>query len=90
MRAQVFVASYFDAWNHRDPRAVASHLAPGGYYRDVPENAKRTRTELVISLNTLFAEFPLRADSRNERPTKYARSGLSTAQFRGERTRSNY
>jgi len=60
MRAQDFVASYFDAWNHRDPRAVASHLAPGGYYRDVPENAKRTRTELLVTLRRFFAKFPLR------------------------------
>ncbi len=58
VRAQDFVASYFDASNHRDPRAVASHLAPGGYYRDVPENAKRTRGELIVSLRQFFAEFP--------------------------------
>ncbi|MDJ0709088.1 MAG: nuclear transport factor 2 family protein [Woeseiaceae bacterium] len=60
MRAQDFVASYIDAWNHRDPQAVASHLAPDGYYRDVPENIQQTRAELIVTLREFFTEFPHR------------------------------
>jgi len=60
MRATDFVESYFDAWNHHDPRAVADHLAAGGVYRDVPENIKSTHDELIVSLSEFFDEFPHR------------------------------
>jgi len=57
MRATEFVASYFDAWNHRDPKAVADHLAVDGIYRDVPENVQRTHDELIISLSGFFSSY---------------------------------
>ena len=57
MRASDFVDSYIDAWNHRDPHAVASHLANNGIYRDVPENARRNRDELIIDLTRFFARY---------------------------------
>ncbi len=49
MRATDFVESYFDAWNHRDPKAVADHLAADGIYCDIPENAQRTHDEVGIA-----------------------------------------
>jgi AraC-like DNA-binding protein len=55
MRATKFVESYFDAWNHRDPQAVADHLAADGLYCDVPENAQRTHDELIVSLSEFFS-----------------------------------
>ena len=55
MQANKFVASYFDAWNHADPKGVADHLAPGGIYLDVPEHARRTHDELIVRLNQFFA-----------------------------------
>ena len=56
MRATDFVESYFDAWNHRDPKGVADHLAANGIYRDIPENAQRSHDELITSLSEFFAE----------------------------------
>lgn len=52
-----FVASYFDAWNHRDPEEVATHLAPNGRYWDVPQNVERTHDELIEYLDRFFAAF---------------------------------
>jgi AraC-like DNA-binding protein len=57
MRAEKFVASYFDAWNHTDPEGVASHLTADGVYRDVPENTQRTHDELIVMLNESFTSF---------------------------------
>jgi hypothetical protein len=56
MHATKFVESYFDAWNHCDPKAVADHLAAGGIYCDVPQNAQRTHDELIRHLRKFFAE----------------------------------
>lgn len=55
MQAADFVESYFDAWNHSDPQAVADHLAVDGVYRDIPENSQRSHNELVTSLRAFFA-----------------------------------
>jgi AraC-like DNA-binding protein/nuclear transport factor 2 (NTF2) superfamily protein len=55
MRAAEFVESYFDAWNHRDPKGVADHLAANGIYRDIPENAQRSHDELITSLSDFFS-----------------------------------
>lgn len=55
MRATEFVESYFDAWNHRDPKGVADHLAANGIYRDIPENAQQSHDELITSLSDFFA-----------------------------------
>lgn len=55
MRATEFVESYFDAWNHCDPKGVADHLTADGIYRDVPENVQRTHDELIISLIDFFS-----------------------------------
>lgn len=55
MRAADFVESYFDAWNHRDPKGVADHLAANGIYCDIPENAQRSHDELITSLSGFFA-----------------------------------
>lgn len=60
MRADKFVESYFDAWNHSDPEGVASHLAADGVYTDVPLNLRRTHDELIVTLNDFFASFPHR------------------------------
>lgn len=55
MHATKFVASYFDAWNHHDPKGVADHLAADGIYRDVPEKVERSHDELIQSLREFFA-----------------------------------
>jgi len=57
MRATHFVESYFDAWNHRDPQAVAGHLMSTGTYRDIPENVERTQEELTASLRSFFSNY---------------------------------
>ncbi len=57
MHATDSVESYFDAWNHRDPEAVADHLAMDGIYRDIPENVQRTQDELIVSLNQFFSRY---------------------------------
>jgi AraC-like DNA-binding protein len=57
MQATDFVESYFDAWNHRDPQAIADHLADDGTYVDVPMNAQRTHDELIISLKDFFCTY---------------------------------
>lgn len=54
MRAADFVDSYIEAWNHRDPRAVAGHLARDGVYCDVPEHAHHCHDELVEYLREFF------------------------------------
>ena len=76
MQASKFVKSYFDAWNHADPQGVADHLAPGGVYRDVPENVRRTRDELIVSLSGFFADFPQRYELIGEVLT-----GMNTIAF---------
>ena len=57
MRATKFVESYFDAWNHRDPIAVADHLATDGLYCDIPEHVQQTHDELIIYLNDFFSNY---------------------------------
>lgn len=57
MRKTEFVESYFDAWNHRDPKSIADHLSADGTYRDVPENTQVSHDELIITLGDFFAEF---------------------------------
>jgi len=56
MHATNFVTSYIDAWNHRDPKGVADHLAPGGIYLDIPEHAQRTHDELITNLSEFFSK----------------------------------
>ena len=56
MHATEFVESYIDAWNHRDPKGVADHLAADGIYCDIPENVQRTHDELITTLNDFFSE----------------------------------
>ncbi len=55
MRANDFVQSYFEAWNHRDPVAVADHLACDGTYCDIPLNTRRSHDELIVSLGKFFS-----------------------------------
>lgn len=57
MRAAEFVESYFDAWNHRDPQAVAGHLAADGIYCDMPSHEERNRDELIVELGDFFSAF---------------------------------
>lgn len=57
MRANDFVHSYFEAWNHRDPVAVADHLACDGTYCDIPLNTRRSQDELVVSLEKFFSTY---------------------------------
>lgn len=54
MRPTSFVDSYIDAWNHRDPKGVADHLAEGGVYCDIPMNRRRSHDELILSLKEFF------------------------------------
>jgi AraC-like DNA-binding protein/nuclear transport factor 2 (NTF2) superfamily protein len=56
MRKTEFVESYFDAWNHRDAKGVADHLSADGTFRDVPENLQISPEELVIFLDSFFAD----------------------------------
>lgn len=55
MHAIRFVESYFDAWNDRDPKGVADHLAANGIYCDVPESQVRSHDELITFLRSFFA-----------------------------------
>lgn len=57
MQATEFVKSYLEAWNHHDPRGVADHLADGGIYRDIPENAQHSADELVADLYEFFSHY---------------------------------
>lgn len=57
MHATKFVRSYFDAWNQRDPKAVAGHLAADGIYCDIPENVQRSRDELIVNLREFFSDY---------------------------------
>jgi len=54
MQATQFVESYFDAWNHRDPKGVADHLTADGIYCDIPQNVQSSHDELVTSLTEFF------------------------------------
>jgi AraC-like DNA-binding protein len=54
VKATRFVESYIDAWNHRDPKGVADHLAAGGIYRDVPQKLESSHDELIKSLRDFF------------------------------------
>jgi hypothetical protein len=55
MRATEFVESYFDAWNHRDPKGVADHLTDDGIYCDIPEHSQHSHDELIAFLSGFFA-----------------------------------
>jgi AraC-like DNA-binding protein len=57
MHATEFVESYFDAWNHGDPKGVADHLSADGIYCDVPENARRSHDELIVRLRDFFSKY---------------------------------
>jgi len=57
MHATRFVESYFDAWNHRDPKGVAGHLAADGIYCDIPRNEQRSHDELIIDLSDFFSNY---------------------------------
>jgi nuclear transport factor 2 (NTF2) superfamily protein len=57
MRATEFVESYLDAWNHRDPVAVADHLSTNGIYCDLPENVQHTHDELIVTLRRFFSRY---------------------------------
>ena len=57
MSATEFVESYFDAWNHCDPKGVAEHLTTDGIYCDVPENARRSKAELITNLTEFFSTY---------------------------------
>lgn len=55
MHTTRFVKSYFDAWNHGDPKGVADHLTADGIYCDIPENVQRSHDELITSLTDFFS-----------------------------------
>ncbi len=55
MHATRFVESYFDAWNHADPKGVADHLTADGIYCDIPEQAQRSHDELITRLTDFFS-----------------------------------
>lgn len=50
-----FVESYFDAWNHCDPKGVADHLTADGIYCDIPKNMQRSHGELITTLADFFS-----------------------------------
>jgi len=56
MRTTQFVESYFDAWNHGDPKGVADHLTADGIYCDIPENVQCSHDELITSLTDFFSK----------------------------------
>ncbi len=55
VHATRFVERYFDAWNNRDPKGVADHLAADGVYCDVPQNWQRSHDALITKLSAFFA-----------------------------------
>ena len=57
MRKMEFVESYFDAWNHHDPKGIADHLSIDGTFRDVPENLKISPIELIDFLDGFFTNY---------------------------------
>ena len=84
MHTTRFVESYFDAWNHQDPKGVADHLADGGIYCDVPKNERQTHDELISYLRAFFAhdqsQYQLLGDimtSRDSIAFQYRVSGVS-------------
>lgn len=54
MRANEFVHSYFDAWNHQDAQGVAAHLVTNGTYVDIPEQQQLSKEKLVAYLVQFF------------------------------------
>jgi AraC-like DNA-binding protein len=56
MHTTQFVESYFEAWNHGDPKGVADHLTADGIYCDIPENIQRSHDELITSLADFFSK----------------------------------
>lgn len=71
-----FVASYFEAWNHRDAGAVASHLASDGTYCDMPLQRTLAGPELIAYLQDYFAR-----DCNRYRLVGEILSGESTIAF---------
>ena len=57
MHTAEFVESYFDAWNHCDPRGVADHLTEDGIYCDVPEKTRSSHDELITYLSDFFSNY---------------------------------
>ncbi len=55
MRASDFVASYIEAWNHRDAQCIADHLTKDGIYYDVPSELHHPKPELVKYLSDFFS-----------------------------------
>ncbi len=62
VRTTEFVESYFDAWNHGDPKGVADHLTADGVYCDIPGNVQRSHDELITSLTDFFSTNRARYD----------------------------
>lgn len=66
MHATEFVESYFDAWNHCDPAAIADHLTKDGIYCDIPENKQASHDELITFLRDFFAQYRYRYELTGE------------------------
>ena len=62
MHATEFVESYFDAWNHRDPKGVADHFTDDGIYCDIPEHVQLSHDELIAFLSDFFTKYRHRYD----------------------------
>ncbi|MDE0841173.1 MAG: helix-turn-helix domain-containing protein [Porticoccaceae bacterium] len=56
MRATDFVDSYIDAWNHRDARRIAEHLAENGIYCDVTTDEQLSGEALITNLKAFFSK----------------------------------
>ncbi len=95
MHATRFVESYFDAWNKRDSKGVADHLATDGVYFDVPQNWQRSHDELISKLSAFFAhdrhQYELLGDiqtGRNSIAFQYRVSSLDDVDVDGDRNGS--
>lgn len=89
MHATDFVESYFDAWNHCDPQAVADHLAADGVYCDIPENVQRTHDELIVSLNQFFSRYRHRYEQVGDILTNGNTIAFQYKMIAGGRKRNN-
>jgi AraC-like DNA-binding protein len=55
MHTTRFVETYFDAWNHCDPKGVAEHLTADGVYCDIPLNERCSHDDLITGLIDIFS-----------------------------------
>jgi steroid delta-isomerase-like uncharacterized protein len=82
---------YFDAWNHRDPAAIASTFAEGGTYSNPATGHPLTKEALVSYAQHLLAAFPdltfeiqsLTAIDAQQVAVQWCMRGTNTGPFAG-------